>query len=39
MNRYVNILTIKVFDIKFEINIGNPMYYFQEFKELKKGKK
>ena len=39
MNIYIKFITIKVFDIKFEINIGNPMYYFQEFKELKKGKK
>lgn len=36
MNRYVNILTIKVFDIKFEINIGNPMWFYQEFKKGKK---
>lgn len=33
--RYINILSIKIFDISFSLGIGNPMWFVEEFKNLK----
>lgn len=33
--RYINVLTIIIFDCKFSFKLGNPMWFIQEFKNLK----
>ena len=33
--RYINVLTIIIFDCKFSWKIGNPLWFVQEFKNLK----
>lgn len=36
--RYVNVLTIIIFNLEFSFKIGNPMWFVHEFKNLKGGK-
>lgn len=37
--RYINFITLKIFSFEISIKIGNPMYFIQEFKNMKGGKK
>lgn len=33
--RYINILTIIILDFEFSFKVGNPLWFVQEFKNLK----
>lgn len=33
--RYINIFRIKILDIEFSINIGNPLWFIREYKNIK----
>ena len=37
--RYINIITIRILDFEFSFKLGNPMWFIQEFKNLKGGEK
>lgn len=39
MNRYINIISISIFNFTLTLSIGNPMWFVNEFKKMKGGDK
>ena len=37
MNRYINIFSISIFNCTLTISIGNPMWFINEYKKIKRG--
>ena len=36
MNKYLNIITIKILNITLSFQIGNPLWYIHEYKNIRR---